>query len=736
MKIRLWASVAAVALTLSWLVAGQMPSHVAAHSQQTPVKPLLTLDDLPGIAPRISTIVDWLDDDHFLQIKDGVLLRVDASTGQSEPFVAVDKVAEALAALPGLAEVARQLASDPHLKLSPDRAGAYFDHDGAIYYCNLDGSGASQITPKGKGKGAELSTPSPDGKQVAFVRDGNLFVTNKESKEERQLTKDGSAVITNGKADWVYFEEIFHRKWNAFWWSPDSAYIAFMRFDDTKVPNFTILDHTQRTQVPELTRYPKVGATNPTVKLGLAKIADGSVRWADIGYAPADFLISRVGWWPDSSRAFCYVQDRIQTWLDVCTVPVEGGKVDVLYRDKTKAWIEDLGALHFLKDGSFIAFSESSGYKHLYHRGADGKLKQALTQGEWDVKNLQKVDEAEGVLYFSGTKDGWLGSQAYRVKLDGTGLERITKDKGTHETLLSPGARYFLDTFSSYDTPPRIELCRADGTFVRLVDDAGPDQGKEKFQQGKHEFVEIKTPDGFVLNATVLLPPNFDKDKKYPVWFQTYAGPHAPTIRDKFTGNGARDQAMAAMGFIMFRADPRSASGKGAVSSWNCYKQLGVSETRDIETCIKWLLDTYPQADGKRVGMSGFSYGGYITAYCMTHTKLFAAGIAGAPVTDWHNYDSIYTERYMDLPKDNPQGYKDSSVTLAADKLHGRLLLVHGMIDDNVHMQNSIEFVDALQKANKDFDIMLYPHARHGIAGAHYQRLNTEHMKRYLQPGT
>jgi dipeptidyl-peptidase-4 len=726
-------ALACLFLATPWLQA-ELPPHQTGQGQ---TKKRITLDNLPavggfgGAAP-----VAWLDDDYFLQSKGGKLLKVKAITGETEPVIDPAKLTSALASLPGLTKTsAAALAQAPPPLTNPQHTGALFNNAEGWYYCNFDGTGGAKLP---KLAGAEVPTFSPDGKRVAFVRNYNLWVFTLDGQSERQLTKDGNGTLSNGKADWVYYEEVFNRKYKAFWWSPDSTAIAFLHFDDSKVARYTLFNPTERVQTPEVATYPKSGAANPTVKLGIANVADpgAAVAWVDLSDYPekGGLLIVRAGWLPDGKRAYFYVQDRAQTWLDICTVPVTGGKPEKLFRETTKAWAEDHGPLTFLKDGSFLFLSERTGYAHLYHFAADGKLRGQVTSADWDVRALQRVDEAGGWVYFTGTRDGWLGPQAYRVKLDGNDLQKVTNKAGTHAVSVSPTGKYLVDTFSTYDTPPATCLCRGDGELVRVIDAGAANKLAETYELGKHEFVQLKMPDGLELDASVLLPPGYDPAKKYPVWYATYGGPRMPTLKNSWSGGGARDQALAAMGFIVFHFDPRSATNRGAVTAWTAYKQLGVQELKDIEAAIKWLCETYPGADPKRVGMSGHSYGGYITAYALTHSKLFAAGIAGSPVTDWHNYDSIYTERYMGLPADNPKGYEVSSVVKAAKDLHGKLLIIHGMMDDNVHVQNTMQLVDALQKADKDFEVMFYPHARHGIGGKHFQRLQVEFMKRALQP--
>jgi dipeptidyl aminopeptidase/acylaminoacyl peptidase len=673
----------------------------------------------------------WLDDgEHFLQVKSGRLYKVTAVSGRLQPFHDPDKLAKGLSSLPTISKQrARSLADDTSFHMNPQRTGALFTHEDDLYYCNFDGTGAVRLT-KTPGR-KELASFSPDGRFVAFVRDHNLFVVDVATQTERALTTDGTAQLPHGKADWVYFEEIFDRNWKAYWWSPDSSAVAFLRFDDRPVRPFTVIDQIPTRQKIETTPYPKAGDPNPLVKIGVVPAAGGAVRWADLGrYSENASLLIRTGWTPDSQRVYFYVLNRAQTWLDVCTVPAEGGEITRLFRETTSAWVDDPGAPTFLKDGSFLFASERSGWKHLYHIDKDGKLIREVTKGPWEARSLLRVDEASGWVYFTGTRDSPIAENLYRVKLDGSNLERLTAGSGSHRVGVSPKANLFTDSWSSHTAPAKVWLRNADGAPARALD-TNPVYALEEYRFGKYELVQIKTPDGFVLEGSLLLPPDFDPGKRYPVWFKTYAGPHTPTVHDSWGGGQAYDQALAQRGFVVFRCDPRSASGKGACSTWTAYRRLGVQELKDIECAITWLTSR-PYIDKARVGMSGHSYGGFMTAYALTHSKLFAAGVAGAPVTDWRNYDTIYTERYMNTPQENPKGYAETSVVRAARNLHGRLLLLHGVMDDNVHVQNSLQFIQELQRADKDFEMMFYPRSRHGIFGRHYQRLVLEFMERSL----
>ncbi|MCH8270963.1 MAG: DPP IV N-terminal domain-containing protein, partial [Planctomycetes bacterium] len=688
--------------------------------------------DLPNFGGNPVRILRWLDAEHFVISQNGKRWNVEARTGRSEVFEPTGDMAAAIAGLATINEQdAKRLGSSLARSWNPDTPGALFVHENDLYFCAWDASGAVRLTST-PGR-EELHTLSPDGTFAAFVRDNDLFVVDLDTRTERALTQGGTEVLRHGKAAWVYFEEVFGRNWRTYWWSPDSTHIAFLEMDSTDVPEFVITDNSDQVQRVERTRFPKPGQANPTVRLGLVSAAGGTVRWADLSRYGPEFLITGVGFLPDSSAAYFYVQDRAQTWLDVCTVGMSGGEPTVLLRDHTEAWISSPGALHFLEDGSFLLSSERSGWKHWYRYSADGAPIGAVTEGEWEARRLLRVDEEDGWVYFTGAEGSFTGSDLYRAELDGNRLERLTGGEGRHGVSLSPEGNLFVDSWSDPATPTRVVLREIGATGASLARtlDTNPVYALEEYDLGAVERVTIEASDGFPLEAYVIKPVDFDPKASYPVWFMTYAGPHAPTVRDTWSGGRVNEQMLASMGYIVFRADPRSASGKGAVSAWTAYQRLGVGELSDIEDAIRWIT-AHDWADKTRVGISGHSYGGFMTAYALTHSDLFAAGIAGAPVTDWRDYDTIYTERYMNTPAENPDGYAESSVVAAAKNLHGRLLLLHGEMDDNVHMQNTMRLARSMQQANKAFEMMVYPGSRHGIRSRHYQKLVVDFMAKTI----
>jgi dipeptidyl-peptidase 4 len=682
-----------------------------------------------GLQGSPATPGQWIDGEQFLQTKDNKLWIVHARSGKAEPFADPDLIKKSLAAVKELdAKTADKLAKGTSFRFTPDRSGFLFDLGADLAIGYFDGRPAVRLTKSAGGK--EYVTFSPNGKRVAFVRGGNIFAVDIEKRDEKQLTSDGGGDILNGKGDWVYEEEIFNRNGRAYWWSPDGKKIAFMRFDDAPVKRFNITNFSGPRGTLETIPYPKVGEPNPLVKIGVVAADGGKPEIRDLSpYSNDDMVIARVGWLPDSKTVYAYVQNRTQTWLDVAIWPEADSKPRVLFREKTRAWVADNGEPYFLPDGSFLFLSERSGWNHLYHYSADGKLLAQVTDGEWEIDKVQRVDAADKRVYFTAAMTSPTGTDLCRVTV-GQKVELVSEPGKTHRVSLAPSGPLFIDRFSDPMTPTKVAVCEAGTGQVRMLD-TNPVRERQKFKFGKYERVKIPMSDGFILEGSLTYPPDFDTTKKYPVWIFTYAGPHAPTIRDEWSGGRIMDNSLATSGIIILRVDPRSASGKGAQSAWACYKQLGVQELKDIEEAVAWLCKN-PYADSSRVGISGHSYGGFMAAFALTHSKTFAAGIAGAPVTDWKLYDTIYTERYMLTPKENAEGYAKSSCVEAAKNLHGRLLLIHGMIDDNVHLQNSVQLADALQRANKDFEMMFYPQSRHGIGGQHYLRLQTEFIRRTM----
>ena len=678
----------------------------------------------------------WLDDgEHYTQNKDGKQLKIDALTGRSEPVLDTKPMAAALEKLPTIDKRTAETIANRGTALQMDKAKkvAVFEHANDLYYVAVDGSAAARLTKTPQRE--ELATFSPDGRFVAFVRENDLYVVDIATQTERALTTGGTDQLRHGKADWVYYEEVFNRNWQTYWWSPDSTRIAYWEIDDAPIRPFAIVNTIPNDPALEKEPFPKPGDPNPRAKMFTVSINGESPQEVDLSaYSIEDRIIQNAGWWADSSAAFAYITNRTQTWLDVLSIPPDGGSPTVLFRESTKAWVEAPGPLKFLKDGSFLFHSERSGWKHFYHYAKDGKLIGPVTSGDWEARSIVRVDEDHGLVYVSGTKDSHIAENLYRAKIDGSNAaepDRLTKESGSHRTEVSPKGNFFIDFWSSAAQPPLAALRKIDDQSIVRWLDTNPVRDLDAYITSPIEMVQISTPDGFQIEASIMKPPDFKPEGKYPVWFMTYAGPQAPTVSDSWGGGRLGDQVLAQQGIVVFRADPRSASGKGAVSAWTAYKQLGIGEMADVETAIKWL-DEKPWIDASHVGMSGFSYGGFMTSYALTHSKLFAAGIAGGSVTDWRDYDSIYTERYMLTPQENKEGYDKTSVTAAAKNLHGHLMIVHGMMDDNVHMQNSTRLIRALQNAGKPFEMMFYPENRHGVGGKHWNRTQNEFILRTL----
>lgn len=704
-------------------------------------KKALTLEALsdPKNAVRFGGAVqrgfEWIDDTTFVWPRtdgDGMVVEwriFDIATGKERPLFDKTKLERALGE-----DTAKATLKARSLNFDATKSAVVFESEDDLFVYSLKSNTATRLTSV---PGAEESaTFSPDGQKVAFVRDNDLYVVDL-SGRERRLTTDGSALRLNGKLDYVYQEEVYGRgNFKGFWWSPDSSRLAFLQLDERMVPEYTIVDDMEQHPNVKTFAYPKAGDPNPRVAMKIAPAGGGKIVDVDNGrYTGGEFLIVNVTWAPDAKSVTYQVQNREQSWLDLVSATTDG-KSKVLFRDTTKAWVDPLGEPVWLPDGSFLWQSERTGWRHLYHYKSDGTLIRQVTNGEWEVRDVAGVDGQS--VYFSGTERSPIGGDTYRINLDGTGLKRLSQAEGTHAATFNPKLTHYVDKWSDFRTPDQIRVHRNDGRELYVVD-ANP--VKLDYDIPPAEFLQVKTRDGFPMEAVLIKPANFDPAKKYPVFQLTYAGPHASKVANKWSGQGLQSllflQLVAQQGFVTWILDNRTASGKGAVSAWPAYKQLGEVELRDLEDGVSWLK-SQPWVDGDRIAIFGWSYGGFMVAYAMTHSKSFAAGISGAPVTDWRNYDSIYTERVMLMPQNNPEGYDKSAPKLAAKNLHGHLLLLHGATDDNVHPQNTMQFAQELQQAGIPFEMMLYPRTRHTVVNKkttmHIQMSILDFLKRRLLP--
>jgi dipeptidyl-peptidase-4 len=684
----------------------------------------------------------WIDDERYLVAHGDPKSRrlewreVDATSGKEQIFGDPARARAAIVAATGARESeASALAALDPARMSADRGALYFVTRKDLYVWLAKSDKVVRLTNTPDAAEEEPSF-SPDGKRVAFVRNNDLYVCDIDPPAERRLTRDGSASLLNGKLDWLYQEEVYGRgKFRGYWWSPDSDEIAFLQLDEKGVPNWTLVDDVPESPQIEVGPYPRAGEENPKARLGLVAVARAEVHWVDLmKYALSEPLVVDVDWL-DEERVGFQVQDREQSWLELCSASSSETEPKLLLREESQTWVNVNGPPKRLADGSFLWFSERSGYKHLYHYSPSWQLLGPVTTGEWEVRTLHGVDEQAGWVYFSGTQGSPIELQVCRVHLDGSGLEHLTKRPGTHDANFSPRCQRFLDSWSDLWTPTQVRMHRADGSEERVVDENHV-AALDEFDLARPELLRVPAHDGFVMDAILLKPLGFDPQRRYPVYQHTYAGPHAPQVRNAWGGGaGMFGQLLAARGIVVWVCDNRSASGRGQVSEATCFRRLGEGELDDIEDALAWLK-SQPWVDAARIGIGGWSYGGFMTSYALTHSKTFCMGVAGGSVTDWHNYDSIYTERYMRLPKNNQKGYDETSVVRAAKDLHGALLLVHGAADDNVHAANSRQLAHELQREQKPFQVQLYAGQRHGLANPqlvrHYRMTMLQFIERYL----
>ena len=658
-----------------------------------------------------TTRMEWLPDGALMQSRregDQVtLLRVDPTTGGSKLLLDGDRIQAALVAA-GVPETDARAALGCGTFTWNDNGTAFLvDVADQLFMVDVKRVSARRLA----GGNPEEPTFSPDGTQVAYLRGNDLYCAEVATGQEVRLTTGGSATLFNGRLDWVYQEEVYGRRQGsrAFWWSPDSRRIAYLSLDDAKVPAFTLVDDRTQPQRLLQARYPKAGDPNPIARLGLVDL-QGRTTWTQETHPREETLITRVTWDP-SGRLLAHVSDRAQTWLELRRFENSGSKLLLKEQDRTWQDAEHHGLPLFLKDGGFLWESDRTGHRHIYRFDAEGRLKNAITSGPWDVRRMHGADEARGLVYFDASEHSPIATHSYRIGLEGKGLTRLTEPRGTHQVCWNKAFSAFLDTWSSLEQPARQALCDPDGKQVRMIDE-NPSPRLKELKLGTIRLQQVKTRDGFPMETLLILPPDFDPAKKYPVYQHIYGGPEAPQVNDAWNRESMWFHFLAQNGILVWICDNRSASGKGKASAEGVYRHLGKQELEDQLDGLKWLGER-GFADLSRVCIEGWSYGGFMSAYAMTHSTAYKLGIIGAPVTNFALYDSIYAERYMGLLAENKAGYEGTDLIAAAKSFSGKALIMHGMVDDNVHPQNTVQFIDALQQAGKDFDLRLYPGSDH-----------------------
>ena len=590
-----------------------------------------------------------------------------------------------------------------------------------------------KIQPIMPGKKIYLASFSPDGKWVAFGYDNNLFLHEISSGREIPVTTTGRRnELIHGSSDWVYEEEF--EFWKAFHWSPDSRKIAYMSFDEREVPSYNMQMWDGLYPQDYLFKYPKAGEKNSRVDVSVYDIPSGKTLEINEG-SENDQYIARMQWTRNPGLLSLRRMNRLQNKIELLHVDAASGAVQVVLTESSPAYIDINDDLRYLKNGKeFIWSSDRSGYQHLYLYSMDGKEIRPLTSGNWEVSSFLGIDEKNSALYFLSTEDGSVQRQLYTINLSGKGKRRLSLGSGTHSIRFNPDFTFYIDEYSSAAQVPVTSLHQANGKQVKILEDNADLKNRlEAYRLSPKEFFEVSTDKGVKMNAWIIRPPDFNPSKKYPVLMHCYGGPGHQTVTDSWGGpDFFWYQLLASKGYVIVSVDNRGTGGKGAGFKKATYAQLGKLECEDQTDAARWIA-SQSWADASRIGIWGWSFGGFLTSLCMTKgADVFKTGIAVAPVTNWRFYDSIYTERYLKLPGENASGYDDNSPVNYADRLKGNYLIVHGTGDDNVHFQNAVEMVDALVKVNKPFESAYYPNRNHGIYGGSTRLHLYEKMTRFI----
>ncbi|MCZ6775459.1 MAG: DPP IV N-terminal domain-containing protein [Ignavibacteria bacterium] len=616
---------------------------------------------------------------------------------------------------------------------APDGNSVFFPIDGDVYVFDANTRKVSQRT---KTADSEFDPKiAPAGGQLSYVRGGEIYTLDLKSDKETKLTSGATDKIKNGISEFIAQEEM--GRTTGYWWSPDSKHISYLQIDNTPVGEFKIPDYLTYYTDIKVQEYAKAGQSNTLVKVGVVPATGGKTTWLDLGQN-RDIYVARVDWLPDGQKLAVQLQTRSQDTLDLCLYDIKSVSRTILLREIDSKWVSLHDELRFLHNRKqFLWSSERDGFKHLYLFDMNGEMVNRVTKGTWDIDKLIAVDEEKGMVYFTANKESPLERHFYSVKLDGSDFRRLSRSDGWHEVVLSPDFQRFIDTYSNLLRPPLVSLESVSRKSAVMVE-ANPTSELDNFALPKPELITFESDAGHELHAFIIKPSTFDVNKQYPVIVYVYGGPTSQIVADRWGAGGGMQRAlwhrsMAEKGYIVFGVDGRGTPGRGREFQNHIHKRLGYVEVKDQISGVNYLR-TLPFVDSSRIMIWGKSYGGYMTCMAMFTTgSPYKFGMAVAPVTDWRNYDTHYTERYLERPQDNPEGYRLSSPINFVNGLQRKLLVVHGIADDNVHFQDSVILAEELQKANKQFDFMPYPRSTHSfsgdVVGTHLYNL----LSRYIQ---
>jgi dipeptidyl-peptidase-4 len=723
---------------------------LSAGAQTAPTKPLTieTLYQPGGLTGRGPETVEWSPDGTkltFVQRDEkgerGELWYVDAATGEKKVLVGAEKLASLD---PDVNKVKNEREKERRTRYrvaaylwAPDSKHLIFDSQGQLWLYDLGTETAVQFTSAPDPSGDPKF--SPDGAHVAYVRKHNLYVRPVSGRDEKQLTKDTGDDLFNGDIDWVYAEELGVR--SNYFWSPDSKEIVFLHMDESKVPIYPITDWLPTHPTVDNEKYPKVGDPNPVVKLGVVDAEKDKVHWISLSMGTdEEAYVPRFGWVKEGV-IWAALLNRTQDKMELFFIDAKTGKSRLMFTETTPdAWIDfENVEIPFLKSGGFLWRSWRDGHTHIYlysfdkqnPMAADAKLERELESGDYEVLGIDGVDQAAGTVFFAANKGDPRQRHIFSVQLDGSGLKALTPEEGIHAGNFSDDGKHYAHMFGA-ERSPSIWLCAVGGSCSPVW------QARDEIAEyglRSPKYLEFKADDGTTLYGQLLLPPDPPASGKIPLIVYLYGGPAAQLV--KKTTPDPFDEILARKGFAVFTVDNRGTPGRDRKFQTAIRHEFGAIELNDQLTALDQLSAQYPQLDKDRTGIWGWSNGGSMTLYAMTHSDRFRAGVAVAPVTSQVNYDSIYTERYMGLLKDDKAGYEQSDVTRDAANLHGALLLVHGTSDDNVHFQNSIQMINSLINAGKPFRLMIYPNKTHSIAGkdarVHLFNMIVDHFERELK---